>query len=141
MLLEKKKKREHEIPTSSMADIAFLLLIFFLVTTTMDTDKGIPMILPERGGELKINPKNIAKILINESGDVSFEDEPVDDVVLRELLVTRLKERGLDSDGRPKLIVSIKTDRDTEYDRYITILDIVKDSGATKISIAEPDKE
>ncbi len=124
-----------------MADIAFLLLIFFLVTTTMDTDKGIPMILPERGGELKINPKNIAKILINESGDVSFEDEPVDDVVLRELLVTRLKERGLDSDGRPKLIVSIKTDRDTEYDRYITILDIVKDSGATKISIAEPDKE
>lgn len=141
MLLEKKKKREHEIPTSSMADIAFLLLIFFLVTTTMDTDKGIPMILPERGGELKINPKNIAKILINESGDVLFDNEIVDDAVLRELVTTRLKERGYDVDGKPKLIVSIKTDRDTEYDRYITILDIVKESGATKISIAEPDKE
>ena len=107
----------------------------------MDTDKGIPMILPERGGELKINPKNIAKILVNESGDVLFDNEIVDDAILRELVTTRLKERGYDVDGKPKLIVSIKTDRDTEYDRYITILDIVKESGATKISIAEPDKE
>ena len=140
-MLEKKKKRSHEIPTSSMADIAFLLLIFFLVTTTMDMDKGIPMILPERGGEVKINPKNIAKVLINASGDVLFDGEVVrEDQVLKELLRTRIKERG-DADGKPKLIVSIKTDRETEYDRYITILDIVKDAGATKISIAEPDKD
>jgi len=124
-----------------MADIAFLLLIFFLVTTTMDMDKGIPMILPERGGEVKINPKNIAKVLINASGDVLFDGEVVLDQELKELLRTRIKERGLDADLKPKLIVSIKTDRETEYDRYITILDIVKDAGATKISIAEPDKD
>ena len=124
-----------------MADIAFLLLIFFLVTTTMDMDKGIPMVLPERGGEVKINPKNIAKILVNASGDVLFDGEVVMDTELRDLLETRLKERGLDADGKPKLIVSIKTDRETEYDRYITILDVVKEAGATKISIAEPDKE
>ena len=141
MLLEKKKKRTYEINSSSMADIAFLLLIFFLVTTTMDMDKGIPMILPERGGEVKINPKNIAKILVNASGDVLFDGEPASYMELRELLETRIKERGLDSDGKPKLIVSIKTDRETEYDRYINILDIVKEAGATKISIAEPDKE
>lgn len=141
MLVEKKKKRESSIPTSSMADIAFLLLIFFLVTTTMDTDKGIPMILPERGGEVKINPKNIAKILVNASGTVLFDNQEVDDMVLAELLETRIKERGMDADGKPKLIVSIKTDRKTAYDRYITVLDIVKGAGATKISIAEPDKE
>lgn len=140
MLLEKKKKRSSEIQTSSMADIAFLLLIFFLVTTTMDMDKGIPMILPERGGEAKINPKNIAKILVNSAGDVLFEGDPVTNVELKEMLEAKLKERGLDSEGRPKLIVSIKTDRETEYDRYITVLDIVKEAGATKISIAEPDK-
>jgi len=141
VLLEKKKKRTYEINSSSMADIAFLLLIFFLVTTTMDMDKGIPMILPERGGEVKINPKNIAKILINASGDVLFDSEMVSDMELKELLETRIKERGLDSEGKPKLIVSIKTDRETEYERYITILDIVKEAGATKISIAEPDRE
>lgn len=141
MFQEKKKERSHDIPTSSMADIAFLLLIFFLVTTTMDMDKGIPMILPERGGEVKINPKNIAKILVNEDGLVLFDGEPVDDRQLDESLVNRIAERGYDSEGKPKLIVSIKTDRQTEYDRYITVLDIVKGSGATKISIAEPDKE
>jgi len=141
MLIEKKKERSHEISTSSMADIAFLLLIFFLVATTMDMDKGIPMVLPERGGEVKINPKNIAKILINEAGMVLFDGEVIDDMQLKELLITRIKERGVDAEGKPKLIVSIKTDRETEYDRYITILDIVKESGATKISIAEPDEK
>ena len=48
-----------EIPTSSMADIAFLLLIFFLVTTTIDMDKGLGMVLPAEGEELEINKKNI----------------------------------------------------------------------------------
>lgn len=124
-----------------MADIAFLLLIFFLVTTTMDTDKGIPMVLPERGGEVKINPKNIAKILVNAAGMVLFEGEEVSDNQLKERLTERIRERGVDEEGKPRLIVSIKTDRDTEYERYITVLDIVKMSGATKISIAEPEKE
>lgn len=141
MLVEKKKERSFDIPTSSMADIAFLLLIFFLVTTTMDMDKGIPMVLPERGGEVKINPQNIAKILINETGGVLFDDNIVSDSELQELIEAKIKERGFDSDGKPKLIVSIKTDRNTEYDRYITVLDIVKEAGATKISIAEPEKE
>jgi len=141
VLVEKKKKRGAAIPQASLADIAFLLLIFFLVTTTMDTDKGIHMVLPERGGEVKINPQNIAKILVNEAGLILFDGKQVEDGELRELLSTRLKERGYDADGNPKLIVSIKTDRETSYERYINVLDAVKGSGATKISIAEPDKE
>ncbi len=140
-MIKKKKRRAHEINASSMADIAFLLLIFFLVTTTIDMDKGIPMILPERGGEIKINPKNIAKILVNAEGAVLYDNRIVEDMELTDLLETRLKETGLDSDGKPRLIVSIKTDRATEYERYINILDLVKEAGATKISIAEPDKE
>ena len=140
-MIKKKKRRAHEINASSMADIAFLLLIFFLVTTTIDMDKGIPMVLPERGGEVKINPKNIAKILVNAEGAVLYDNRIVEDMELTDLLETRIKETGIDNEGKPKLIVSIKTDRATEYDRYITILDLVKEAGATKISIAEPDKE
>jgi len=141
VFVDQKKKRDVEIPTASTADIAFLLLIFFLVTTTMSTDKGIPMILPERGGEAKINPKNIAQLLINESGLVLFDGRQVEDMELKDLLVERVQERGVDTEGSPRLIISIKSDRATEYDRYITVLDIVKESGATKISIAEPDKD
>jgi len=98
-------------------------------------------VLPERGGEAKINPKNIVSLLINESGAVLFDGKQVEDMELKQMLVERVKERGLDTDGNPRLIISIKSDRATEYDRYITILDIVKESGATKISVAEPDKE
>lgn len=141
MLLEKKKERSHDIPTSSMADIAFLLLIFFLVTTTMDMDIGIPMVLPERGGEARINPLNISRILINDAGQLLFDGQQVSDSELRELLEVKLRERGLDMEGNPRLIVSIKTDRLTEYNRYIEVLDVVKLSGATRISIAEPDRE
>ena len=53
-----------EIPTASMADIAFLLLIFFLVTTTIDMDKGLGLVLPPEGETIEIKKKNI-NILLN----------------------------------------------------------------------------
>ena len=59
-----------EINSSSMADIAFLLLVFFLVTTTISMDKGISLVLPSEGNELEVNRKNIVNILMNESGKV-----------------------------------------------------------------------
>jgi len=62
----KRRFRGGEIPTSSMADIAFLLLIFFLVTTTIDMDKGLGMVLPAEGEEIEINKKNKARVLSKE---------------------------------------------------------------------------
>ena len=59
MAKQKRRFKGGEIPTSSMADIAFLLLIFFLVTTTIDMDKGLGMVLPAEGEEMEINKKNI----------------------------------------------------------------------------------
>ena len=56
--------RGGEIPTSSMADIAFLLLIFFLVTTTIDIDKGLGLVLPPEGETIEINKKNIAFFIL-----------------------------------------------------------------------------
>ena len=56
VLNNKKSKVSDEIPTSSMADIAFLLLIFFLVTTTFPKDKGLAVVLPEPGEEAQVSP-------------------------------------------------------------------------------------
>ena len=53
-MAKKRRFKGGEIPTSSMADIAFLLLIFFLVTTTIDMDKGLGMVLPAEGEELSL---------------------------------------------------------------------------------------
>ena len=77
MLIEKKKKPGAEIPSSSLADIAFLLLIFFLVTTTIDMDKGINLTLPEKGGEqVRIKKGNIANLLINADSSWIAEGMP-----------------------------------------------------------------
>jgi biopolymer transport protein ExbD len=141
MLVERKKQRSVEIPQSSLADIAFLLLLFFLVTTTIDLDKGIPLTLPEKGGGLvKINPKNICNILINEQNEVLLDNELVQIPEIMDRVRTLVDERGLDNEGKPLLVVSIKTKRETSYDVFIQVLDQVKRSGATKISLAEPEK-
>ncbi|HEB83531.1 MAG TPA: biopolymer transporter ExbD [Bacteroidetes bacterium] len=132
--------KQSEIPTASLPDIVFMLLIFFLVTTTIDMDKGIPMILPDRGGQFKVNPENISNVLINAQGQVLIDDEPTEIPQIRDLIRSKLQARGLDADGKPRLIVSIKTERATPYEDYITVLDEVKRAGATKISIAEPEK-
>ena len=79
------------INSSSMADIAFLLLVFFLVTTTIATDKGLTLTLPPKADpnqpppDITKNQRNIYKILVNSSDKILIEDEPVTDITgLRE---------------------------------------------------------
>ena len=77
MLRKPRRTSTQEINSSSMSDIAFLLLVFFLVTTTISLDKGISLILPAEGNELEVNRKNITSILINDKGKVLMDDNPI----------------------------------------------------------------
>jgi len=133
MFVDKKKSRMAEIPMASLADIAFLLLIFFLVTTTIDVDKGIGLTLPAKGEQTEVRSKNIANLLVNAQGEVFFNNEivPLDEIHTQVKL--KLQEN-------PKLIISVKTDRETKYDIYVKTLDELKMANATRISIAEPEK-
>ena len=82
-----------EINSSSMADIAFLLLIFFLVTTTIATDKGLTLTLPPKADpnepppDVTKNQRNIFKILVNSSDRILVEDEPLTDVTEIRMMV------------------------------------------------------
>ena len=98
---KKRRFKGGEIPTSSMADIAFLLLIFFLVTTTIDMDKGLGMVLPVEGEEIEINKKNILNCLINSTGNVLLGGEAVD---IRNLAKT-VRQKIAQND---KLVISVK---------------------------------
>ncbi len=131
-MIKRKRITLKEIPSASMADIAFLLLVFFLVTTTISMDKGIGLVLPAIGEELEINPKNIAKVLVNATGQVLLDDEPVPMNQLRGKIQTMLSRNS-------KLIVSVKTSPQTKHQTYLDVLDQLKMAGATRISIAEPD--
>ena len=91
---KKRRFKGGEIPTSSMADIAFLLLIFFLVTTTIDMDKGLGMVLPAEGEELEINKKNILNCLINSTGNVLLGGEGVEIKNLSKTIRQKLAENA-----------------------------------------------
>ena len=131
-MIAKKRDRSADIPSSSLADIAFLLLIFFLVTTTIDTDRGIDMVLPPEGEQIELNKKNIISLVINADGLVLLDKNPVDIPEIRSIIEERQNQN-------PNLIVSVKTVRDTKYEVYIKVLDQLKKANAQKISIAEPE--
>ena len=130
-MIIKRKRKVDEVNSSSMADIAFLLLVFFLVTTTISMDKGISLVLPSEGNELEVNRKNIVNILMNESGKVLLDDKPT-----RVNAIKGIVERKIA--GNPNLIFSVQTHPRTKYQDYLRILDQLKEAKATKISIANP---
>lgn len=124
-----------EIPNASMADIAFLLLTFFLVTTTIANDRGLSLILPpppeaQQTEEIKIQEHNMFKIQLNSSDALLVEGEYTEDVSgLKDQIKEFVMNYGKDphqSDNPVKAIVSFKTDRGTTHKRFIEILNIVQ---------------
>ena len=126
----KRRFKGGSIPTSSMADIAFLLLIFFLVTTTIDMDKGLGMVLPAEGEEIEISKKNIINCLINSTGNVLLGGEGIEIRDLSKSIRQKLAEND-------KLIISVKAHKSTSYKDYFAVIDQLKTANATRISIAE----
>jgi biopolymer transport protein ExbD len=112
-----------------MADIAFLLLLFFLVATVIDVDTGIGITLPELPEPdqpiVEVPKDRMAAVLINENGDVLLNGE----VIPVHLIKNNIKPRIISKIELPlnkKLIVSLKTDRKTVYNIYIQALDQIK---------------
>ena len=126
-----------EVNAGSMADIAFLLLIFFLVTTTIETDAGLDRMLPPiepPEDNVVIKQKNIFQVNINKNGQLLADDELIDIKQLRAKAVEFLDNNGdgtctfckgkkdvESSDNPDKAIISLKNDRETKYSTYITV--------------------
>ena len=131
MIVKPRRPVMQEVNSSSMSDIAFLLLVFFLVTTTISLDKGISLILPAEGNEMEVNKNNIVNVLINDQGGVLFDDKPTP--------IKDIKRKSIDKINKnEKIIFSVLTTKRTKYKYYIEVLDQLKQAGATKISIANP---
>lgn len=135
MLIGKKREKSVEIPNASLSDIVFLLLIFFLVTTSIDSEKGLDLVLPPPNEEtIKIAKKNITNLLINAQGQILLDNEVVNISDISNIIKEKIYENEL-------LIVSVKTDKDTKYETYVHVLDQLKKAEAKRISLAEPDEE
>jgi len=132
------KRSAPEVNAGSMADIAFLLLIFFLVTTTIEKDSGINRKLPpmeeEDQPDVVIKQKNIFTVLLNGKDQLLVEDELMDVKDLRAAAIEFLDNNGdqsctyckgakdtSSSDNPDKAIISLKNDRETSYATYISV--------------------
>ncbi len=129
--MARNKRGNPEINSSSMADIAFLLLIFFLVTTTIANDKGLMIQLPPKPDDIenidvKLKEKNLFKVYVNSFDKLLVEGEPMQDISqLREKVKEHVTNNGRNpemSDSPKKAVVSFKTDRGTSYELYISVL-------------------
>lgn len=135
------RRSSPEVNAGSMADIAFLLLIFFLVTTTIETDSGISRKLPPIQDE-EVEPpiikeKNIFQVIVNRNNQLLVEDELMELENLREAAKTFLDNGGgvgeeacdycqgpgnpSSSDNPTKAVIMLVNDRATEYGTYISV--------------------
>jgi len=113
-----------------MADIAFLLLIFFLVTTRIASEKGVYRDLaPKPEGEVppvELNKRNVYKVIINSSNELLIEGDEGKISQIKKDVKAHVNNYGVDPElsVSPKdAIISIKTDRGTDYTTYLTVLD------------------
>ena len=135
-MITKERRSDQEINSSSMADIAFLLLIFFLVTTTIMNDKGVDIILPEDGPPKEVNMKNIVNILVNSQGKVMMGMKGSESGTI----ISSIADKATNFINTNKnVIFSVKTDKRTDFQIYLDVLDQLKKANAQKISIANPD--
>jgi biopolymer transport protein ExbD len=122
---------EAEIPTASMADIAFLLIIFFMTTTNFAREKGLKFVLPEKKDqpqEIRIKSENLLKISINDKGELFLNDEEARWENLEREVKLRLEKN-------PNLIILIRTHRDAPYEYMIRAFDAVKAAGGKKVGL------
>ena len=138
------KKREiQEINASSMADISFLLLIFFLVTTSMATDKGLFRTLPppvekkENNEKVDVNKRNIMMVLVNSNDKLMVNGEVMDVMRLKEKAKVFIANPSNSADlpekelidipyiGKARVttkhVISLQNDRGTSYQAYIAV--------------------
>ena len=133
-ILERKERVSDEIPTASLADIAFLLLIFFLTTTVFNEEKGLPIVLPEEAKKQDVPAENILFLLVQQDGSVVVrrgESEQEQTVPYRQ--VDGIVKQELAAND--KLIVAVKTDPAAPYRNMVNVLDEVKIAGAERISL------
>jgi biopolymer transport protein ExbD len=133
-ILNKKQKVSDEIPSASMADIAFLLLIFFLVTTVFPKDRGLQIVLPEAQEEIEVSQRNILHLDVMPDGFVRMrrgDSQNVSTIPPREIEQLWRIEVAQNEN----LIAAVKTHPDAQHRYMIQVLDALQLAGAERIAL------
>ena len=135
-MIKFKRRPPVEINSSSMADIAFLLLIFFFVTTTISMDEGINIVLPAGESTTKVRESDLTKIIVDNDGGAIFQAPGAAKTLLTVNELHRIKSL---TEGQliqnKQMIFSVDVTNKSEYSNYVKVLDYLKQGNAKKIAI------
>ncbi len=130
MKFRKKSEVKSEIPTASMPDIIFMLLVFFMVTTVLREFEGLPLILPSATKIEKLESKrNTTHVFVSKAGLVSIDDKRIPVPTVRNVIWAKMAEN-------PKLTISLKADRDTPRRIVAELETEFRQAGALKVNYA-----
>ncbi len=114
------------IPTSSMGDIAFLLLIFFMVTTIFRQENGLPVELPRAEAGEEVNRELVSNVYINRTGQISIDDRLVQIKHIPDIMGKKIS-------NNPQLIVAFKTDNYADYGVVSDVMEALKEVNAVRV--------
>lgn len=122
-----------EFQAASMSDLAFLLLVFFVVTTTFAVEEGIPLVLPGRATTTtRVDISDVLEIRARAGGRVEAEGQAIAVPAVRTLIAERLA-------ANPDLVVLLTTERAAEYGLMVDVLDEIKLANCRRISLKTVD--
>ncbi|MCD6580078.1 biopolymer transporter ExbD [bacterium] len=135
MKIKKKNKPSTEIPASSMSDIAFLLIIFFMLTTVFSQEQGLKYQLPDSTKEVSLDSKNI-EIIVDENFNVTFDGMPIPSDQLDQIRVNVQARKLIKKD----IFVIIKVAPRAPYKYLIDIIDEILLGGVDNIAFQSTDE-
>ncbi len=134
MAVMKKKKKEAlgELRMDSTADVAFLLLIFFIVTTIFAAEQGLTLVLPgkqkEKTDTVKVKESNIATLFVQVDNTITLDRKAIEVNHIRQAIEDRIL-------SNPKLVVLLKIHPEADYGRMVACLDELRLANANKVSL------
>lgn len=130
MKFYRKSKVESAIPTASMADISFLLIIFFMVSTVFVRYRGLPVELPEAEKIEKLESRrNVTGVWIDRQGQIIVDDQPVPLDQVAKLFNDKMR-------ANPRLIVSVKSDEQAQFGLVSDVLEELRRAEALRVNFA-----
>lgn len=127
MKFERNQKMKPSIPTASMGDIVFLLLIFFMVSTVFKTEDGLPVELPRAESGVEIKRDDVKNIYVDVNGRVSVEDKLVTPAKAAQIMLQNYQKN-------PMTIVALQGDVHTDYKVMDEIMEELKKVNAVRVS-------
>jgi biopolymer transport protein ExbD len=135
MLRRKRPRRVQEIPQSSLSDLAFLLLVFFITSMDFTIEQGLPFVLPsaQRSMRIEVEPSEVMRVQVLQGNTVTVDGAimPVEQIAA----LLRNRNTARRAAGEPELIVVIETHPDAEYQMTVGILDQIKAADSRRVSL------